>query len=596
MPVFKDTLINLGYIFIPFAVIVIVGAANAVNLTDGLDGLAIMPVMIAAGTLGVIAYAVGRVDFTEYLDVHYVPGTGEILIFTAGIFGGGLGFLWYNAPPAAVFMGDTGSLALGGALGAIAVATKHEIVLAIVGGLFVVEALSVIIQVLYFKRTGKRVFLMAPIHHHYEKKGWAEPQIVIRFWIISLILAMIGGAFEGVASLIVSPGIPHLYPEPNRVVAAALEAGVPVDNDIGLFFRSLGGRDWDAFDVMPKVVAVTGSNGKSTTSALIHHLLGNAGRETQLAGNIGRGVLDIDPPGDGGVVVLELSSYQTDLARVLTPDVAVFTNLSPDHLDRHGGMGGYFAAKRRLFAEGGPDRAVIGVDEVEGQYLANQLAEGPGDDRVIRVSVARKLSGPGWYVFAKKGFLAEWRKARQVASIDLRAVPGLPGAHNHQNACAAYAVCRSLGLGPREIEQGFQSFGGLPHRSQLVGERDGVRFVNDSKATNVDAAAKALKAFDKIRWICGGLEKDGGLGGLLGATGSVVKAYVIGREAAGFALQLQGVEAEVCGEMGAAVARAAAEAEPGEVVLLAPAAASFDQYDSFEKRGEHFMEEVRKLL
>ena len=192
LPVLKDTLLNLGWLFLPFAMFVIVGAANAVNLTDGLDGLAIMPVMIAAGTLGVIAYAVGRVDFTEYLDVHYVPGTGEILIFTAGLFGGGLGFLWYNAPPAAVFMGDTGSLALGGALGAIAVATKHEIVLGVVGGLFVVEALSVIIQVLYFKRTGKRVFLMAPIHHHYEKKGWAEPTIVIRFWIISLILAIIG--------------------------------------------------------------------------------------------------------------------------------------------------------------------------------------------------------------------------------------------------------------------------------------------------------------------------------------------------------------------------------------------------------------------
>ena len=192
LPFFKDVLLNLGLLFIPFSMIVIVGAANAVNLTDGLDGLAIMPVMIAAGTLGVIADAVGRGDFTDYLDVHYVPGTGEILVFCAGLFGGGLGFLWYNAPPAAVFMGDTGSLALGGALGAIAVATKHEIVLAIVGGLFVVEALSVIIQVLYFKRTGKRVFLMAPIHHHYEKKGWAEPQIVIRFWIISLILAMIG--------------------------------------------------------------------------------------------------------------------------------------------------------------------------------------------------------------------------------------------------------------------------------------------------------------------------------------------------------------------------------------------------------------------
>ncbi|QDC10339.1 phospho-N-acetylmuramoyl-pentapeptide-transferase [Oceanicola sp. D3] len=192
LPVFKDVLINLGIFFVPFSMIVIVGSANAVNLTDGLDGLAIMPVMIAAGTLGVISYAVGRVDFTEYLDVHYVPGSGELLIFCAALIGGGLGFLWYNAPPAAVFMGDTGSLALGGALGAIAVVTKHEIVLAIVGGIFVAEALSVIIQVLYFKRTGKRVFLMAPVHHHFEKRGWAEPQIVIRFWIISLILALIG--------------------------------------------------------------------------------------------------------------------------------------------------------------------------------------------------------------------------------------------------------------------------------------------------------------------------------------------------------------------------------------------------------------------
>ncbi|MER5170572.1 phospho-N-acetylmuramoyl-pentapeptide-transferase [Thioclava sp. GXIMD2076] len=192
VPVFKNVLINLGVLFVPFAMLVIVGAANAVNLTDGLDGLAIMPAMIAAGTLGVIAYIVGRADFTSYLDVHYVPGTGEILVFTAALIGAGLGFLWYNAPPAAVFMGDTGSLALGGAIGAIAVCTKHEIVLAIVGGLFVVEAMSVIIQVLYFKRTGKRVFLMAPIHHHFEKKGWAESQIVIRFWIISLILALIG--------------------------------------------------------------------------------------------------------------------------------------------------------------------------------------------------------------------------------------------------------------------------------------------------------------------------------------------------------------------------------------------------------------------
>ena len=403
------------------------------------------------------------------------------------------------------------------------------------------------------------------------------------------------GILEGVASLIVSPGIPHLYPEPNPVIAAAWAAGVPVDNDIGLFFQSFATRDWDNFDTLPRVVAVTGSNGKSTTSALIHHVLDAAGRRTQLAGNIGRGVLDLDPAEDGDVVVLELSSYQTELARSLTPDIAVFTNLSPDHLDRHGGMGGYFAAKRRLFAEGGPDRAVIGVDETEGQFLANQLAMGLADDRVIPVSVQRKLSGPGWQVFVKKGFLSEYRKGRQAGSIDLRPISGLPGVHNHQNAAAAYAVCRSLGLAPRVIEAGFASFGGLPHRSQVVAEVNGVTYVNDSKATNVDAAKMALGAFKKIRWICGGLEKEGGLGDLASHAGEVVKAYVIGREAAAFAMQLKGVEAEVCTTMEAAVIRATEEAEAGETVLLAPAAASFDQYDSFERRGDDFIRVINGL-
>lgn len=403
------------------------------------------------------------------------------------------------------------------------------------------------------------------------------------------------GAFDDVAALITSPGIPHLYPKPNPVIRAAMEGGVPVDNDIGLFFRSFADAEWQMFEQPPKVVAVTGSNGKSTTVALLHHILQEAGRESQLAGNIGRGVLDIDPPGEGGVVVLELSSYQTELARALTPDVAVFTNLSPDHLDRHGGMGGYFAAKRRLFAEGGPDRAVIGVDEDEGLFLAGQLSEGMGDDRVIRISAARKLTGPGWQVFARKGFLSEYRKGRQAASIDLREMMGLPGAHNHQNACAAYAAARTLGLAPRLIGEAMASFPGLPHRSQTIAEADGVRYVNDSKATNLDSAVKALSAFRNIRWICGGLEKDGGLDALKGQTGNVQKAYVIGREAAGFALQLD-VEAEVCTTMAAAVERAMAEAQAGDTVLLAPAAASFDQYDNFEQRGDDFVAEVKKRL
>lgn len=402
--------------------------------------------------------------------------------------------------------------------------------------------------------------------------------------------------WKDLALLVTSPGVPHLYPTPNRHIARAMAIGVPVDNDIGLFFRSWATADWDQFEVIPKVVAITGSNGKSTTTALIHHILSASGRPTQMAGNIGRGVLDIDPPHDGEVVVLELSSYQTELARALTPDIAVFTNLTPDHLDRHGGIGGYFAAKRRLFAEGGPDRAVIGVDETEGAFLAGQLAQGATDDRVIRISAGQKLEGPGWSVFARKGFLSEWRKGRQVASIDLRAVPGLPGAHNHQNACAAYAATRSLGLSPKDIEAALHSFQGLPHRSQLVGERSGVRFVNDSKATNADSAAKALQAFPQIRWIAGGLGKDGGIASLKPFLGSVAKAYLIGHSARDFALELGDLPHEICETMDRAVARAAAEAKPGDTVLLAPAAASFDQYPNFEKRGEDFTACVQALI
>jgi phospho-N-acetylmuramoyl-pentapeptide-transferase len=192
VPFFKELLINLGIFYIPFGIFIMVGTANSVNLTDGLDGLAIVPVMIAAGVFVIISYLIGNTVFANYLQVHYVPGAGELAVFCGAIVGAGLGFLWFNAPPAMVFMGDTGSLAMGGALGSVAVVTKHEIVLGIVGGLFVLETVSVIVQVASFKLTGKRVFRMAPLHHHYEEKGWAESTVVIRFWIIAFILAVAG--------------------------------------------------------------------------------------------------------------------------------------------------------------------------------------------------------------------------------------------------------------------------------------------------------------------------------------------------------------------------------------------------------------------
>ena len=192
VPFFKEVLIPLGWFFLPFGMLVMMGASNAVNLTDGLDGLAIVPVMMAAATLGFIAYLAGNANFSEYLQLHHIAGAGELAVFCGALCGAGLGFLWFNAPPAMVFMGDTGSLSMGGALGAISVITKHELVLAIVGGVFVLETISVIVQVISFKTTGRRVFRMAPLHHHFEKKGWAEPTIVIRFWIIAAVLALIG--------------------------------------------------------------------------------------------------------------------------------------------------------------------------------------------------------------------------------------------------------------------------------------------------------------------------------------------------------------------------------------------------------------------
>src|SRR5262249_53775297 len=192
VPFFKDIVVDFGWFFIVFSVLVIVGAGNSVNLTDGLDGLAIVPVMIASASFGMIAYLAGNAVFSDYLQIRYVAGTGELAVLCGGVLGAGLGFLWFNAPPASIFMGDTGSLALGGLLGSIAVATKHEIVLAVIGGLFVLEAISVIVQVISFKLTGRRVFRMAPLHHHFEQMGWTEPQIVIRFWIISVVLALAG--------------------------------------------------------------------------------------------------------------------------------------------------------------------------------------------------------------------------------------------------------------------------------------------------------------------------------------------------------------------------------------------------------------------
>ncbi len=391
--------------------------------------------------------------------------------------------------------------------------------------------------------------------------------------------------------LVVSPGVPHLYPAPHPAVTLAREVGIPLDNEIGLFFAALPGLTED--EPEPKIVCVTGSNGKSTTTALIHHILREAGRPTQMGGNIGRAALDLDPPAPGETIVLELSSYQIELARALAPDIAVFLNLSDDHLDRHGGRGGYFAAKRRLFEAGAPERAIIGIDEAEGLALAGSLEP----ETLIALSVARRLKGdwPAWSVFMNRDFLTEWRGGRQIAAIDMRAAT-LRGRHNHQNAAAAYAAARALGLGPARIEPALLGFEGLAHRMERLGEAGGILWINDSKATNAAAAAQALGAYERIRWIAGGRAKEDGVASLTEFAPRIARAYLYGEAEARFAAELDAVPTVQCRTLDAAVAAAAAEAERGETVLLSPAAASFDQFASFEARGEAFRALARPHL
>lgn len=397
-------------------------------------------------------------------------------------------------------------------------------------------------------------------------------------------------ALRGLDRLLVSPGVPHLYPRPHPAIAAAALIGLPLDNDVGLFLetlRRMGGAS------AAKTVAVTGSNGKSTTTALIHHLLVSAGRPAQLGGNIGRGVFDLDAPREGEIYVLELSSYQTDLAARLQPTVAVFTNLTPDHLDRHGGIGGYFAAKRRLFTAGRPELSVIGVDEPEGRFLAQSLAQSlassPDPGAIRRVSVVDPLEGDARALVMEGATLVDRGPGGAQERYDLGALERLPGRHNHQNIALGVAAAGHLGLAPDEIRRGLATFAGLAHRLQRVAERNGVAFVNDSKATNAEAAEKALASFERVRWIAGGRAKEGGVERLRPLFGRIAKAYLIGECAGDFAAAIgAAAPCEICGDMSTAVSRAAAEAQPGETVLLSPAAASFDQYPDFEARGRDF--------
>jgi UDP-N-acetylmuramoylalanine--D-glutamate ligase len=397
--------------------------------------------------------------------------------------------------------------------------------------------------------------------------------------------ALDGLDWRDVAALVLSPGVPLTHPAPHPYVVKAKDARTEVIGDVELFFRAVRKPGSPS---TCRIVCITGTNGKSTTTALAGHLLQRLGYETEVGGNIGMPVLDLAPPSPRRAYVLELSSFQIDLTPSVHPDVAVLLNITPDHLDRHGTMENYARVKAAIFAhQTRGDHAIVGVDDAFCAQIFSQLAA-RGDVSVSPVSVGKVL---GRGVFVVDGVLYDATGATSREVMDLGALSHLPGAHNWQNLAIAYAAIKPLVKDPDEISRVMPSFPGLEHRIETVGTYGGVRFVNDSKATNAEAAARALACFDSIHWIAGGKAKDGGIESLASFFPRVRHAYLIGDAMGSFAATLGGTVGHTASatlESAMRQAFAAAKAEGGGVVLLSPACASFDQFRDFEHRGNEF--------
>jgi len=392
-----------------------------------------------------------------------------------------------------------------------------------------------------------------------------------------------------VVALIWSPGVPHTLPKAHVLAVKAKAQNIPLMCDVDLLARA---QEASSF------IGITGTNGKSTTTALTAHIFAHAGRPTAVGGNLGTPALDLKALGGLGTYVLELSSYQLELVPTLSLETAVFLNITPDHIDRHGSMDGYVAAKRRIFAgQRHPRAAVISIDDVYCASLREQLVR-DGAHLVIPISVKQAVPGG---VYVNNGMLidATDRKIREI--IDLRTLPRLPGEHNWQNAAAAAAAALSQGIAAPVIAAALKTFAGLPHRQELVATVKGVAFINDSKATNADAAEKALRCYENIYWIAGGIAKEGGIASLAPLFPRIRHAFLIGESADDFAdaLETGKVPHDLYEDLETAIEdagkRALKDKRPGAVVLLSPACASFDMFKSFEERGDRFRSEVRAL-
>ena len=394
--------------------------------------------------------------------------------------------------------------------------------------------------------------------------------------------------FKSLDALVLSPGVPLTHPEPHWTVVKAKQAGIEIIGDTEIFARELAHSG-------AKLVAITGTNGKSTTTALVAHVLKSAGLDVDVGGNIGLAVLNLRQPQAGRIYVLELSSFQIDLMPSLKPEVGILTNITPDHLDRHGTLEHYAEVKSRLFSRMTQGcSALVGVDDAQSKIIASQIKSPICIQPVsVQGSLADGLSAPD-------GILKMMQAGKAIESLDLRNFAALRGKHNWQNACMAFGAARHFGVSAKQISDAMQSFPGLAHRMQKIAQIGDVSFVNDSKATNADAAEKALSSYSNIHWIAGGLSKVGGIGSLEPYFPRIRRAYLIGAAANEFAEALRGkVDFVISVTMDNAVSQAAKDASenamPTPVVLLSPACASFDQFKNFEIRGDAFVNLVSKV-
>ena len=396
--------------------------------------------------------------------------------------------------------------------------------------------------------------------------------------------------------LIVSPGIPHLYPEPHAVVSLAYELNIRVDNDIGLFFSSHIQDEYKTFSTPPKIIAITGSNGKSTATALAGHVFSKVFKDVEIGGNIGKPALEMSPLKEGSIRILELSSYQIELAKNLSPNFAAFINFSSDHVQRHGGIGGYFYGKARLFLENLTEMSVINIDTAEGLFLYQRLSL--SDNKIIAITSKVDVKNYFWAVSLKSCFITEWRKGRQVFSYDLRSLDNNLITLG-ESILVVYALARSCGVAPKSILRNCNGFMTLKHRNQKVDVIEGVAFINDSKATNVDATKHALKIYKNVHLILGGQAKENNFDQLQENMENVSRIYLIGEAASLIASSFEGNKLEQFYTLDKALERAISHSRKGDTILFSPACASFDQYLNFEERGDHFIslvEEYRKNL